>query len=151
MARYFTRLRLVKYLAISHADLCNKSYILCVSDFCLYDWTNNDLSFFFDLQKLNSRKAALMKTKGVKEEEKPSLRASLLPCLMSSEVSDDEGTFTVRPLPWRSARATDIHHSLDDKCDRRRSIRSKMMRFARKEGVPSDRRKPQLDQSQSGA
>ena len=27
MARYFTRLRLVKYLAISHADLCNKSYI----------------------------------------------------------------------------------------------------------------------------
>ena len=27
MARYFTRLRLVKYLAISHADSCNKSYI----------------------------------------------------------------------------------------------------------------------------
>ena len=27
MARYFTRLRLVKYLAISHADSCNKSYV----------------------------------------------------------------------------------------------------------------------------
>ena len=104
-------------------------------------WTNNDPSFF-DLQKLNSRKAALMKTRSVKEEEKPSLRASLLPYLMSSEESDDEGTFTVRPLLWRSARATDIYHSLDDKCDRRRSIRSKMMRFARKEGVPSDRMKP---------
>ena len=30
MARYFTRLRLVKYLAISHADSCNKSYILYI-------------------------------------------------------------------------------------------------------------------------
>ena len=28
MARYFTRLRLVKYLAISHADSCNKSYVV---------------------------------------------------------------------------------------------------------------------------
>ena len=40
MARYFTRLRLVKYLAISHADSCNKSYIYIyiyamVSEGCL--------------------------------------------------------------------------------------------------------------------
>ena len=31
MARYFTRLWLVKYLAISHADSCNKSYIYDVT------------------------------------------------------------------------------------------------------------------------
>lgn len=50
------------------------------------------------MQKLNSRKAALLKTKAVSEEEKPSLRDGLLPCLMSSEESEDDGTFTVRPL-----------------------------------------------------
>ena len=33
MARYFTRLRLVKYLAISHADSCNKSYIYTLTWF----------------------------------------------------------------------------------------------------------------------
>ena len=48
MARYFTRLRLVKYLAISHADSCNKSYILlyiCKDFFYLSKYSLSDAHF----------------------------------------------------------------------------------------------------------
>ena len=93
-------------------------------------------------QKLNARKAALVKTKAVSEQEKPAIREGLLPCLMSSEESEGDGEFIVRPLPWRSARAADICHSLDEKYEKRKSNRSKRMTFARKTGLPSDRKKP---------
>lgn len=94
------------------------------------------------MQKLNSRKAALVKTKTISERQKPPFRASLLPCLMSSEDSEDDGTFSIRPLPWRSDKASVVYHTLDEKHDRRRSTKSKMMTFERKIGMPSDRKKP---------
>ena len=83
-----------------------------------------------------------MKTKAVHEDQKPALRESLVPCLMSSEDSDDDGTFSVRPLPWRSSRASEIYHSLDEKCEKRKSTRSRRMTFTRGKGMPSDRQKP---------
>ena len=86
-----------------------------------------------------------MKTKCVGETEKQRIRASLLPCLMSSEDSEEDGTFTVRPLPWRSSRAVQIYHSLDEKHERRQSARSKLMTFHRREGMPSDREKPSAE------
>lgn len=52
---------------------------------------------------------------------------------------DEDGTFTVRPLPWRSDKITGILHGLDNKHDKRRSKRSKLMTFERVYGPISDR------------
>ena len=61
---------------------------------------------------------------------------------MSSEESDDGGSFTVRPLSWRSQKATDIMCCLDDRHVRRSSERSRRMTFDRLEGPVSDRIRP---------
>lgn len=94
------------------------------------------------LQKLNVRVAALAKSKAVTEQEKARWKEALLPSLVSSEDSDEEGSFTVRPLPWRSEKASEFFFTLDEKHERKRSIRSKMMTFQRNYGLPSDRQKP---------
>lgn len=94
------------------------------------------------IQKLNSRLVTLVKTKSIAEDEKPKWKESLTLSLMSSEDSDDEGSFSVRPLPWRSQRATNFFHTLDGKYERKLSVKSKRMKYIRKEGLVSDRERP---------
>lgn len=67
---------------------------------------------------------------------------AMIPELMSSEDSEDDGTFTIRPLTWRSSKASEILFALDDKHDKKRSRKSKVMKFKRLEGTPSDRPMP---------
>ena len=94
------------------------------------------------MQKLNSRTAALAKTTAIPEGEKGKFKESLLGTLMSSEDSDDSGSFDVRPLPWRSHSATDFFNALDKKHEKRLSQKSRMMMYSRKQGLASDRPKP---------
>ncbi len=64
-----------------------------------------------NLQKLNSRVTALAKTRAIPEDIKPKWKESLVLPLISSEESDNEdneGSFNVRPLPWRSQKATEF-------------------------------------------
>ena len=91
---------------------------------------------------MNLRKAALLKTTAIAERDKPKLMGSFIPELMSSEESEDDGTYTIRPLPWRSEKATDLFYCLDTKSDKKRSKRSRRMTCERLQGPPSDREKP---------
>lgn len=95
-----------------------------------------------ELQKLNARKAALSKSTAIPDKDKKKLKECLTADLMSSEESEEDGSFIVHPLPWRSEKATGIFHGLDKKHDRRKTKRSKVMTFARKRGQLSDRPKP---------
>ena len=61
--------------------------------------------------------------------------------LMNSEESEEDGAFSVRLLPWRSKKATDLY-SLDKKHEKRCSVRSKRMTFERRDGDVSDRERP---------
>lgn len=85
---------------------------------------------------------ALQKTGAISHNDKPKLLEALVPDLMSSEDSDDDGSFTVRPLPWRSSKISEIINALDEKYNKRRSRKSKVMTFVRKEGSVSDRPQP---------
>lgn len=67
---------------------------------------------------------------------------SFIPELMSSEESEDDGTYTIRPLPWRSEKVTDLFYRLDGKIDKKKSKRSKRMTSDRFKGDPSDRTVP---------
>ena len=68
-----------------------------------------------------------------------------MPDLISSEESgeEDEGQFIVRPLPWRSEKVDNFFATLDHKHEKRQTVRSKKMSYGRKDGLPSDRPKPQ--------
>jgi len=91
------------------------------------------------LQKLNARKAALSESTVIADKDKKKLKECLAADLMSSEESEEDGSFIVHPLPWRSEKATGVFHSLDKKHDRRKTKRSKVMTFQRKKGHMSDR------------
>ena len=65
----------------------------------------------------------------------------LIPEMMSSEESEDDGTFSISLLPWRSSSASDFFYGLDDK-HTRSSLKSQKMCFERCEGRKSDRAKP---------
>ncbi len=91
---------------------------------------------------MNARKAALQKTTAIPEKDKPNWTQCLVPEVMSSEDSEDDGSFTVRPLPWRTEKATSFLLSLDHKRDKRRSRRSKIMTFERAIGSISERPQP---------
>lgn len=62
---------------------------------------------------------------------------------MSSEDSDDDGSFNVRQLPWRSEKATEILYALDNKHTKKVYVRSRRMTFARTDGDMSDRDWPE--------
>ena len=94
------------------------------------------------MQKLNARKASLHRTTAVPEKDKPIWSECLLPEVMSSEDSEDDGSFTVRPLPWRSEKASNFLLGLDHKRDKRRSRKSRIMTFQRKTGEFSERPQP---------
>lgn len=66
----------------------------------------------------------------------------LIPEIMSSEESDEEGSFAVKPLPWRSDRTTKFLKTLDSKAEKKKSRKSQSMTFARSTGPISDRPKP---------
>ena len=90
------------------------------------------------MQKLASRQVALEKS----AKDKERWRECLTEDLISSEDSKDDGSFLVRPLPWRSEKVTSFFSSLDRKQSKRKSRKSKMMMMARKEGQMSERPKP---------
>ena len=94
------------------------------------------------MQKLNARKAALRKTTAIPEKDKAMWMECLVPEVMSSEDSEDDGSFTVRPLPWRSGKATRFLTSLDLKHRKKQSRKSRVMTYQRSDGLPSDRPKP---------
>ena len=62
--------------------------------------------------------------------------------LISSEDSEDDGSFLVRPLPWRSEKVTNFFCGLAKKQDKKKSRKSKIMTFERKTGPFSQRSKP---------
>ena len=89
-----------------------------------------------------ARKAALAKSSVILDKDKAKLAECLSIDLMSSEESDEDGSFIVHHLPWRSRKASDIIVGLDRKFDRKKSKRSKLMTFQRIEGCISTRPKP---------
>lgn len=94
-------------------------------------------------QKLNSRTAALVKSAGIRESDKGKWKESLVMSMMSSEDSDDDsGSFSVRPLPWRSERAAEFFRILDRKDEKRLTQRSKRMKYERRVGAASERPMP---------
>ena len=95
------------------------------------------------IQKLISRQVALQKSSATSEQDKEKWRECLIEELISSEESDEDGSFLVRLLPWRVDKVTNYFFShLDKKCDKRRSKKSRVMTFERKNGLPSERTKP---------
>lgn len=111
--------------------------------YCLTQRYPIDHTVYYLLQKLNSRKVTLKKTGAIPSKEKPKFLEAIVPELMSSEDSeDDDGSFVVRPLPWRSSKISEILFALDEKHDRKRSRKSRMMKFQRLEGLPSERPQP---------
>ena len=94
------------------------------------------------IQKLISRQVALQKSSATSEQDKEKWRECLIEELISSEDSDEDGSFLVRPLPWRVDKVTNFFSHLDKKCDKRRSKKSRVMIFERKNGLPSERTKP---------
>lgn len=102
------------------------------------------------MQKLNVRKATLMKLKSLDERSKQKWLTALTVEMMTSEESEvleenDGGSVKVynkRPLTWRADKVTDFFHQLDDKQRHMVSQRSKEMTRSRGEGLPSDRAKP---------
>ena len=65
---------------------------------------------------------------------------------MSSEESNDEdeedSTFVIRPLLWRSDKVNALFASLDSKFNKNQSKKSAMMTIHRSKGLPSDRTRP---------
>ena len=94
------------------------------------------------MQKLNARKAALRKTTAIPEKDKAMWMECLVPEVISSEDSEDDGSFTVHPLPWRSGKATRFLTSLDLKHRKKQSRKSRVMTYQRNDGLPSDCPKP---------
>ncbi len=94
------------------------------------------------MQKLKQRKVALQRTTAILEKDKSKWKECLVPEVMSSEDSEDDGSFTVRPLPWRSEKANSFLSSLDCKHGKKQSKKSKIMTLCRENRSPSDRSKP---------
>lgn len=76
------------------------------------------------------------------DKDKEKWKECLIEELISSEDSEDDGSFLIRPLPWRSEKVTSFFCNLDKKQDKKKSHRSKIMTFERKTGPPSQRSKP---------
>ena len=97
---------------------------------------------FVDVQKLTSRQVALHKSTSTSEKDKEKWKECLIEDLISSEDSDEDGSFLVRPLPWRADKVTNFLCSLDKKQDKKRSRKSKIMTLERKTGLASMHAKP---------
>lgn len=99
------------------------------------------------IRKMKHRKSALMKTRAISEDKKKDWLPCLVTEMMSSEESDvdeSDGTriYVTKQLPWRSDKLNQFLDSLDNKAKKYASQRSRMMKFKRVCGLPSDRPKP---------
>ena len=94
------------------------------------------------MQKLTARQVALEKSTSTSAKGKQRWRECLVEELISSEDSEEDGSFLIRPLPWRSEKVDKFIYSLDQKLNKKRSKKSKMMTFGRKAGPESHRAKP---------
>ena len=118
------------------------------SKLVLYIYIGYVIILFPFCQKLKCRKAALSKTSTMTDEQKKKWMPCLVPDLMSSEESDDEcdgeeqSTFKVHPLLWRSDKVTAFIKKLDLKNKSSTSQQSKRMAMKRSMGLPSDRLPP---------
>ena len=74
---------------------------------------------FFSIQKLKSRKIAVQKSAAISDKDKALWKECLLEELVSSEDSDEDGSFFVRPLPWRSEKVNNLFTSLDRKLEKK--------------------------------
>ena len=95
-------------------------------------------------QKLQLRKAALVNTSTLTEDEKIELMPCFVPEIMSSEesnINDEGGKIITRPFSWRSETVTKLFLRLDQKSNCHRSI-SREMDYKREVGMPSDRPQP---------
>ncbi|CAC5404082.1 unnamed protein product [Mytilus coruscus] len=96
-------------------------------------------------RKMNYRlKAVKLKTSWTKEEAK-AIEEALLIKYMSSEEddTDDESSFIVRPLTWRSEEYTNCLRALDAKHKTTLSQQGKRIFNKRKTGAPSTRPRPE--------
>ena len=102
--------------------------------------------FIFSILFLKRRKAALAKSSTMTDEQKNKWMLRLIPDMMSSEESEDgdeeQTTFQVHPLLWRSDKVTAFIKKLDLKSKNSTSQRSKHMAVKRSIGLPSDRLPP---------
>lgn len=101
--------------------------------------------FCFPFQKMNYRlKAIKLKTSWTKEEAK-AIEEALLIQYMSSEEddTDDEASFIVRPLTWRSDEYTNCLRALDAKHKTTLSQQGKRVFNRRKTGTPSTHSRPE--------
>ena len=57
-------------------------------------WLLRVVLLLYTMQKLNASKAALHKTTAIPDTKKPTWMECLVPELMSSEESEDDGSFT---------------------------------------------------------
>ena len=55
------------------------------------------------------------------DKDKAKLAECLSIDLVSSEESDEDGSFIVHPIPWRSRKACEVLGGLDRKFDRKKS------------------------------
>lgn len=80
------------------------------------------------------------------KEQKETVMSSMEIQYMSSEQTDseDEGSFIVRPLPWRSDDFDKLVKKLDQKHENKLSKRSRRQNNIRKVGAVSSRKKPEV-------
>ena len=73
------------------------------------------MHIFVCMQKLTSRQVALQKSTSTSEKDKEKWKECLIEELISSEDSEEDGTFIVRPLPWRAEKVSNFFCGLDKK------------------------------------
>ena len=117
--------------------------LLWVSQQCLCSL----IKFVFSILFLKHRKTALAKSSTMTDEQKKKWMPCLVPDMMSSEESEDgdeeQTTFQVHPLPWRSDKVTAFIKKLDlIKSKNCTSQWSKRMAVKHSIGLPSDRLPP---------
>lgn len=102
--------------------------------------------YFQILQKLAQRRSAFASLSFQAESSKTAWEGVLTVDMMSSEESaeeEDEEVYLHRPLPWRSARLTQMLHYLDSKVAINQSALSRRQRKRRiATDEPSSRPKP---------
>ena len=91
------------------------------------------------MQKLKRHKTSLRQSSAVSEKDKAKWMDCIFLEIISSEDSgddsDEDGSFVVRPMPWRSDKASSFLLSLDRKHDKKQS-RVKLCPFRGKRGYP---------------
>lgn len=85
------------------------------------------------------------KSSAISEKDKTSWKECLVEQLISSEESDDDGSFVIHSLPWRSEKVDNFFSGLDRKSDKKKTKKSKMMTFQRIKGLRSNRPRPSLE------